>query len=309
MKMIVGLLLLALSLASVASTTDVKTFTYDGTQNSIELLLRAEKTHTEYRYEQRQTTCFRTEIVGYRTICHGGGYGGPRPHPGPRPTNCWREPIYRQVAFPCTQTVQVPYEVKDFDVDARVLVDVTKMTEVTTPGEKFVVTLRGDELSLSTVGSKKFFNVLKKQDVRARVNGSVKFIDGLYAIELIEAAPVLKALKMTNIYMEKSVLSFNLGPIENRTNIGFSLNVVKKKTLASDETLFDRELDSSEIILNANTVGSDADVNVEKLGVTLRDGKYSLTAKAFFKAAGSLLNRSQFGEDLETSKTLIYKIR
>ena len=309
MKMIVGLLSLALSLASVASTTDVKTFTYDGTQNSVELLLRAEKTHTEYRYEQRQTTCFRTEIVGYRTICNGGGYPGPRPYPRPGPTNCYRQPIYRQVAYPCTQTVQVPYEVKDFDVDARVLVDVTKMAESTTPGEKFVITLRGDELSISTVGSKKFFNVLKKQDVRARINGSVKFIDGLYAIELIEATPILKSLKMTSISMEDSVLKFNLGPVENRTNIGFSLNVVKKKALASDETLFDRELDSSEIILNANNAGSAANVNVEKLGVTLRDGKYSLTAKAFFKASGSLLNRAQFGEDLETSKTLIYKIR
>jgi hypothetical protein len=318
MKMLVGLMSLALSFASLASTGESKTFTYNGTQNSIELMLRGEKTHTEYRYENRTTTCYRTEIVGYRTVCSGGpGYPGPGPrpypgpgYPGPRPYpgNCYQEPIYRQVAYPCTQTVQIPYQVKDFDVDARVLIDVTKISSAITPGEKFVVTLQGDDLSITTVGSKKFFLVLKKQDIRAHMNGSVKFIDGLYAIELVEAAPVLKALKMTSISIENSVLSFNIGPVENRANIGFSLNILKKR-IGADTVLFDRELDASEVIINASNTGSAADVNVEKLGVALNSGKYSLTASAFFKAAGTLMNKSQFSDDLEVSRTLIYSIR
>ena len=171
------------------------------------------------------------------------------------------------------------------------------------------MTLQGDDLSITTVGSKKFFLVLKKQDQLVNMNGSVKFIDAMYAVELIEAAPVLKALKMTNISMENSVLSFGMGPVENRANIGFSLSIVQKRALASDISLFNRDLDSSEVIINANNAGSAADVNVEKLGVKLNDGKYSLTAKAFFKAAGTLMNKSQFGDELETSKTLLYKIR
>ena len=316
MKLVLGLLSLALSFASVASTGESKTFTFDGTQNSAELILRGEKTHTEYRTEVRTTTCYRTEIVGYRTICTGGygpGYPGPGPgYPGPRPypgRSCYQEPIYRQVAYSCQQTVQIPFEVKDFDVDARVLVDVTKLSPEATPGEKFVVSLQGDSLSIQTVGSKKFFLVLKKQDIRARMNGSVKFIDGLYAVEMIEAAPVLKALKMTDISLENSVLTFGLGPVNNNANVAFSLNVEKKKLLGKDEVLFDRELTSSEIVIKASNTGSAADVNVEKLGVNLESGKYSLTAKAFFKAEGTLMNLSQFGEGLETSKTLIYKIR
>ena len=313
MKMFVGLLSLALSFASIASSGETKTFTYDGTQNSVELLLKGEKTHTEYRYEQRQTTCYRTETVGYRTICTGGsgpGYPGPRPGPGyPQPgRNCYREPIYRQVAYPCTQTIQIPYEVTDFYVDARVIVDVANLTGVSTPGEKFIVTLQGDNLSIQTVGSKKFFLMLKKLDLRANMNGSVKFIDGLYAIELVEATPVLKALTMTNISIENSILSFGLGPVANRANIGFSLVVVKKK-LGSDTVLFDRELDSSEVIINAASAGTSADVNVQTLGVNLSGGKYGLTAKAFYKAAGTLMNQSQFGDVLETSRTLLYTIR
>lgn len=311
MKMIVGLLSFVLSFASIASSGETKTFTFDGTQNSVELLLRGEKTHTEYRYEQRQTTCYRTEIVGYRTVCTGGGYGGPRGPRDPRGPvrSCYQQPIYRQIAYPCTQTIQIPYTVKDYDVDARVLIDVSKAPEAVTPGEKFVVTLQGDDLTLTTVGSKKFFLMLKKQSQRGTMNGSVKFVDAFYAVELIEAAPVLKALKMTNISMNNSVLSFGMGPVENRANVGFSLSIVQKRALASDISLFNRELDSSEIVINANNTGSAADVNVEKLGVKLNDGKYSLTAKAFFKAEGSLMNKSQFGESLETAKTLLYKIR
>ncbi len=311
MKMLVGLLSLALSFASIASSGETKTFTYDGAQNSVELLLRGEKTHTEYRYETRTTVCYRTEIVGYRTVCTGSGPGYPGPRPGPRPTpgrTCYQQPVYRQVGYPCSQTVQIPYEVKDFDVDARVIVDVTNLTGVATPGEKFVVTLQGDDLSIQTVGSKKFFLMLTKQSNRATMNGSVKFIDGLYAVELIEAAPVLKALTMTNISIENSVLSFGLGPVSSRANIGFALTVLKKR-IGSDTVLFDRELDSSEVIINASTAGSSADVNVKNLGVALNDGKYGLTAKAFFKANGTLMNKSQFGDSTETSRTLLYKIR
>lgn len=305
MKMLVGLLSLVLSFASNASTGETKVFTYDGTQNSVELLLKGEKTHTEYRYEQRTTTCYRTEIVGYRTVCTGSGPGGPGRPPG---RHCTQQPIYRQVAYPCTQTIQIPYEVRDYFVDARIIVDITNLTGISTPGEKFVVTLLGDNLSIQTVGSKKFFLMLKKQDLRGSMNGSIKFIDGLYAIELIEAAPVLKALTMTNISLENSVLSFGMGPVANRANIGFSLVVVKKK-IGSDILLFDRELDASEVVINAENAGSSADVNVQSLGINLVDGKYGLTAKAFFKAAGTLMNQSQFGDVLSTSRTLLYTIR
>ena len=315
MKMLVGLLSLALSFASIASSGETKTFTYDGTQNSVELLLKGEKTHTEYRYEQRTTTCYRTDIVGYRTVCTGGGPGYPGPGPGPgRPgpgypgRNCYQQPIYRQVAYPCTQTIQIPYEVRDYSVDARVIVDVTNLTGISTPGEKFVVTLQGDDLSIQTVGSKKFFLMLKKQDIRGNINGSVKYMDGLFAIELIEAAPVLKAMTMTNISIENSILSFGMGPVASRANIGFSLVVVKKK-IGSDIILFDRELDSSEVVINAENAGSSADVNVQTLGINLTGGKYGLTAKAFFKGTGYLMNTSQFCDVLSASRTLLYSIR
>jgi hypothetical protein len=306
MKMLTGLVLLVLSLASLASTGETKSFTYDGSQNSVELLLKGEKTHTAYRYENRRTTCYRTEIAGYRTVCSGGG-GGPR---GPRgPQYCNRVPVYRQVAYPCQQTVQIPYEVKDFDVEASVIVDVTKLPGAVTTGETFNVTLFGDSLSIEAVGSKRFFLVLAKEDIRSSGNGSVKYLDGLFAIQLVEAAPVQKALKLTQISLDKPVLNFTMGPVEDRAHIGFSLNATHKRALASDTVLFDRELIPTEIAVNTTAASAQASVNIDQLGIKLTDGKYHLTAKAFFKASGKILNEKQFPDGLEASRTLIYKIR
>lgn len=323
MKMLTGLLTLALSCSTIASTVDMKTFVYDGSVNSVELLLRAEKTHTEYRVEQRQSTCYRQEIAGYRTICTGGGYGpgpgypypgpGPYPRPYPRPypgpsRHCWSEPVYRSVPYSCIQTVNVPFEVKDFDVDARVIVDVTKVSPEITPGETFNITLNGDALSFNVKGSRKFFVVKKKQDVRATMNGSVKMIDALLATELVEAAPILKAIRMDGISVENDILNLNLGPVETLSNLGIELKIIKKKTFGSDKVLFDRELTASEFALATSTNGADANINVSKLGVELEGGKFSITAKAFAKFSGNLMNSSQF-EALSSSKTLIYTNR
>lgn len=317
MKMVLGLFSLALSFSALASTVDTKTFTYDGSVSSVELLLKTEKTHTEYRVEQRQSTCYRQEVYGHRTVCTGGGYYGPgpgfpgphrRPYPGPV-RHCWTEPMYRTVPYSCIQTVNVPYEVKDYDVDARVIVDVTKLSPEATPGETFKVTLNGDTLSFSVLASKKFFVVKKKEAVRSSMNGSVKMIDGLLAAELVEAAPVLKAIKMTDISVENGVVNFNIGPVASMDNLGFELKVVKVKTFGSDTTLLDRELLASEVEVKASSEGaSTAGVDVSKLGVELENGKFSITAKAFAKFGGNLMNSSQF-EELSASRTLIYKVR
>ena len=325
MKMLVGLFTVALSFSAVASSVDTKTFVYDGSQNSVELILRAEKTHTEYRTEDQRTTCYRNEVVGHTTICTGGTYGPgyPRPYPGPHyprrgpgypypgphyPRQCHTQPVIRSVPYSCIQTVRIPFEVKDYDVDARVIIDVTKISPEATSGETFKVTLNGDELSYSVVGSKKFFIVKKKQDVRSTMNGSVKMIDGVLAAELIEAAPVLKAIKMTDISIENDVLNFGIGKVETRANLGFSLKVVKVKTFGSDTVILDRDLATSEVEVTTTAAGSAAGVNVSKLGVELSNGKYSLTAKAFAKFDGKLMNGSDY-EELSASRTLIYKIR
>jgi hypothetical protein len=308
MKMLIGLMALVLSFSTLASSGETRTFVYDGSVNSVELLLRGEKTHTEYRYEQHRTICYRT-ITEYRTVCSGGGYTTDRNgRTIPLPRHCYQQPWTRTVSYPCTRTVSIPYEVKDYDVEARVLLDVTNLSEIVTPGEKFKVSLHGDTLSLDIDGSKKFFAMLKKQNVRSNMNGSVKFLDGLYAVELIEAAPVLSALSMTNISIKDNILNVVMGPITANEHLGFSLYVEERRFLRSDIVIFDRELSLSEYAYTTAENSSELSINMNTIGANVSGGKFGITAKAFFKAEGTLLNKNEFPE-LEASRTLIFTNR
>lgn len=295
MKMLSAVLMLVLSISAFASS-ETKTFFFDGTQDAVQMSLRAEETHTEYRYEQIRTTCTR-QVVHYRTSCHHTPHGNV----------CQTIPYYRTVYYPCIQTVRIPYEVKDFDVEATVDLKV-KGVENMPAGETFKVTLNGANISLAATGSKNFFIMLKKQAVSSSISGSVKFVTASYEAELVPAASVVKSLEMTNIAIKDSVLSFTMGPVASPELIGYHLTVKKAPILGSDTVLFDRELASNEIQLNTAERASIGKVDIEKLGVSLSSGRHTLTAKAFFKHEGTILNASQF-ETTEASRTLIYKVR
>lgn len=295
MKLLSALFMLMFAVAGMASS-QTKTFFYDGSQETAMMSLRAEKTHTEYRYEQRYTTCYRQETY-WQTVCR----------PGPQGQRiCTQTPVTRTVSYPCWQTVSVPYEVKDYDVEATVDLSIAKIAEGQTAGETIKVTLDGDRLYLSAVGSKKFFVMQTKQEIQSQMTGMVKLIDASYGIELVEATPIVKALKMTNIAVQNDVLNFKMGPVAAREHLGFSLEIKKNPVLGTSTTLFDRELSSNEIMINSQESSSDAQVNIQKLGVEISGGRHTLTAKVFFKHVGELLNGKQF-EATSASRTLIYK--
>lgn len=295
MKMLSVILTLLFAFSAFASS-ESKIFFFDGSQDSVNMSLRTEKTHTEYRYEQIRTTCARQDVY-YRTVCQG----------TPQGRVCHSVPYYRTTYYPCIQTVRVPYEVKDYDVEANVNISVANSTGIAA-GETLKVTLDGDRISLTAQGSKKFFIMLKKQNVVANMNGSVKFIDANYSAELVNAAPVVAALEMTNISIKDSVLTFKMGPVDAPKYIGYHLTVKKAPIFGSDTVLFDRELSGNEIMIAAEDNATSANVDIQKLGVELSGGRHTLTAKAFFKHAGTILNASQF-EATEASRTLIYKVR
>ena len=308
MKMLIGLFVLALSFSSMASSGETKTFVYDGSESSVELLLRGEKTHTEYRYEQQRTICYRQETE-WRTVCTGGGFGTDRNgRTYPIPRHCYQQPWTRTVSYPCTQTVQIPYEVKDYDVEARVFLDVANLSDSMTPGETFKVSLVGDTLSLDVRGSKKFFVMQTQRDVQSQMNGYVKYLEGSFAVELIEAAPIMRALSMSKISVRNSILTLNTGAITTTDNLGLSLSVESKRVFGSDTTLFDRALDSSEFSFSTSGNSSEVAIDMDALGVNLSGGKFGITAKTYFKGKGTLLNAKEFSQ-LEVSRTLIFTNR
>lgn len=282
---------------TVWASSDKQTFFYDGTQDNVFLTLQAEKTHTEYRYEDRRTICYRQEVF-YRTICQPDGRGR---------RICRQVPQYRTISYPCIQTIRIPYEVKDYDVEADVEIKIDSLP-VETAGERFEVTLDGDELSLKVIGSKKYFIVLKKESINSSMQGSVKYLDAVYVAELIEASPIMDILNLSEMSLKDTSLNFKTGLVKNRKHVGFSLTVKKAPVLGSDTVLFDRELTESEIQLSPEDKVTFAEIGLDKLGIDLTGGRHSLTAKVFFKHQGKLLNSDEF-DRTEAAKTLIYKAR
>lgn len=327
MKAFLGLAVLSLSLSTFANTRDSKTIVYDGSQSYFEISLQTEKTHTEYRMEEVPSTCYEQQISGYTTSCIGGnyrpyppgypgnfpgGYYDPRyryPQPGPYfGRSCVQTPIYRSVPYSCMKTVRTSYQVKDYDVDARVTIDVSKVSELAA-NEKINVVLSGELLTVSVEGSKKFFIVQNDRALNSQMEGGVKYMDAAYKLEMVEAAPVLDAIKMSKIKIDKGLLKFDLGPVADLNDLAVNLNIEKRKT-GADAVLLNRDLTASELKLTSTRSGTDVEVDVAALGVTLQGGKFDITSKVSFKPRGTLLNRAEFPEKaLSTSRTLIYTKR
>lgn len=298
MKLFTAVLLLILSIGAFASR-DVQVFSYDGSQEGATLGLRAEKTHIEYRYEQRREICYRREVY-YQTVCH----------QTPQGRICNTYPHYRDIPYSCIRTVQVPYEVHDYFTEANVNISVVNKSGVAASAEQIVATLDGDRLTLSAKGSKKFIIVQKSQALSSQMSGGVKYIDANYEVELVEALPVVRALKVTDIRLLNSTLKVKTGPASSPL-VGFSLTVKKAPVVGSDTVLFDRELASAEVSTSNEANSAQRSIDLGVLGVELKGGRHTLTAKTFFKAAGPVLNREQFSEveNFEASRTLIYKAR
>lgn len=299
MKMIAAIMMLILSLGAFASR-DVEVFNYDGTQASTTLNLNAAKTHIEYRYEQVRDICYHRQVY-YQTICTN----------TPQGRTCHTVPHYRDIPYTCMRTVKVPYEVHDYYTEATVNISVVNNSGVVANAEKIIATLDGDHLSLSAKGTKSFIVVQKQKEITSRMAGGVKLIDASYQVELIEAAPVLKALNVSNISLSNMVLNVKTGPVAIPELIGFALNVKKAPILGSNTTLFDRELSGSEVVTTTSENASSRDINFSALGIELKGGRHLITAKTFFKANGEVLNLEQFpeAENLEASRTLIFKAR
>jgi len=289
MKLLAILFTLLMSLGAFAETGS---FFFDGTNPTGSLNLRSEETHTEYRYETRHTICHRQEVV-YRRVCR----QGPN-----RQRICENRPHYRTVSYPCTERISIPYQVKDFDVEANINISVLNSPEGAR--ENFTFSLNQASLSINALGSKKFYIVLKSSNENVRIYGRLKVIEADYQVELVDASSLKNAISVNNLSVKNNVLTYKVGQKELSPYIGHTLQVNKAPLIGSDTTLFNRELSRGEYTLSGGT----ASVDLSLLGVEMTSGRHTITPKVFLKLGGRILNESQF-DATEASKTLIYKIR
>jgi hypothetical protein len=317
MKIFIGLAFFSLSFGLLANADDSRTFVYDGSEDSKEFVIKTAKFHTEERKEEVINTCYKEVVAGHRSICSGTSMPGayyPGPYyPGPRRASgayfgqCYSEPFYRKVPYSCKGEARTPFQVQDYQIEARFLVDVINLSGLSSSGETFTVSLEKEIPLFRANGSKKFFIIKKNEKIKSQMTGSLKMIDVQYVAELIEASPFLASVKMNSVEVLDSTLKVKLSASPFQKNIGFSVKVVQNK-LTSDKNIFEKELLENEFVITESSEAVEASVDLRKLGLSLNDGKFSITVKAIPKFDGSLLNFSQFYE-LYPSKTIVYKVR
>ena len=320
MKLLIGLMSVMFSVGAFADAGESRHFNISDSTTYIDTILRGEKTHTEYENRQVRTTCTRQEVE-YRTVCTsaprhpypgphypGHGYPGPGPrYPHGGGTVCQTVPHYRTVIYPCTKTETVSYEVKDYDVEARVSINVTNASAFKDVRGTLSAHLSGDNLYLKASGSKNYFVMLKNRNTKSRITNGVKFLDVNFEVELVKAAPALSNLSLSNLKVEENgnALGFNVGT-NDLNDFAIELKIVRNKLIGSDNVVIDRELANHEVEITGSN--NRARIDFSRINVELRGGKFDITAAIAYKGKGVLLNDLDF-PNLKASRSLTFKAR
>jgi hypothetical protein len=213
--------------------------------------------------------------------------------------------MYAAVPYSCIQPFNVPYLIKEYDVEAQVSVHFSKSTFAQLPNEAFKIILKGDDLSLEVKASKKYL-ILKREVLKTSRSGGQKIIEAQMNVELCEAMPILRGFQIIDLKMDQNKLTFTTKDKIPLQLLGLSLEIIRSKDTEGEGALFSRRLNQNEI--EQSPEGFSGRIDLDHLGVKLPSGKYELTLKTDPRFEGNILNVSQFPE-LFTSKTLILKRR
>lgn len=293
MKAIILAALTALSLTVTAQTQHI---TLDGNQNQLQAQLNGAVTRTEYRTEYRETTCSREVHDGYdqvcrwepgETVCHtvGGGQScGLTPtgrvchdlpshrecHTEPSRNVCHSEPRYRTEYYSCTKSVSVPYQVKLYDVQNNVVVNVANSANLPAGlQEVLALSLSSEAVSLSaarTTGKVLISATQSSQELSN--NGQLKVINTIININMIDRLAAVGPFigGISEITGDINTLQVTTGPITDLSAIKIELIAKRDRFLASDKVVIQKVLTADDMELVTEGQRTLVKINFNKLG-------------------------------------------
>ena len=181
---------------------------------------------------------------------HGGGdHDGGGSYPPPREPICHDEPVYRDEAYSCMKTEQIPYEVFDHNTDATVNVKIAAAPSTKPQAGNCGIdfNLNGDDLTATNTCS----DYLAFANIGSMGSGYSKSYN--YDVKLFDASIILSPLNgnLQDMHVDGSDLSFKTGTLSGATNFTLKLFVQRKRLLAKDITLIDRQLNANEFTYTA----------------------------------------------------------
>lgn len=287
MKNTLVLIGLMLTGAASASTVDSYSIRLNGQDSTENVVLKATQTKTLYRDEIIDSTCYRTVQRGWELQCQmypevvcydvpdyphpGPRPGFPGPGPGPRPRmsselsnitgfetrrrvcdtryvqRCHNVPRYVEEAYACKKTVQIPYEVFDYNAENTVTAKLAYKTntenyydcnlDLVQNGGSFGMNTNCSNLLVFTSQASKNLSAGDVVKTQTTVNAE------LYDLKNY-TAPISKGVK--NLRLQGQNVVFTSGDLSVNKNFTIKLYVERRKLLKKDITIINRKLTPAE---------------------------------------------------------------
>jgi|GEM_PF-2936616 len=242
------MLFLLISINVFADTTASKQFNYNGSGQHESFALRTENTHTEWRSEQRERTCWRRVFDGYRRECRT-EYRRICRREGDR-TICQDEPhqvcqdvpVYRNEPYTCYETVQVPYEVFDYFVQGNYKINF--LNEVGSANENFYLEQNGDDYGISVRSSGSFLIAATKTEQESYAD-QLKTLDVTYNVLMSDLAAEINVIRggITSLVTpDKKLITFQMNEHTGKLPLVLHLKAVMPIRWGSDVLMINRDL-------------------------------------------------------------------
>jgi hypothetical protein len=308
MKIAIIVMLLVSSV--FASSTDMREFVFDGTNQSLDFELDTSKTHTEYRYEDRLSTCFRRVFIGYQRRCYDtvrrvcDSEGRCR---NVRSRVCRDVAIYRREAYTCTITVRVPIEVFDYNVKTFATIDFDELPDGASALENFKLSVTGDDISLKVDSSKKYLILFEKEETSTLENG-LKTIYVHYKLSWLDANSALKPIEqgIQNVELDYNALSFRMNGEMKPELYVYEIRLQQRRFLRRNIDKFNQRLTHVDLDQELGIDMSRFILRLADRDIDLEEGRYKIWLKVGLKvAANKVLNASEFKDFSTRFKTKV----
>lgn len=149
---------------------------------------------------------------------------------------------YRTEYYSCMKTVQVPYEVYDYNIEANITIEVAKLPSDISLNEKLTVKMVGEDMALSLSSENaEIVAVITKKELSDHLEDTLKTIDGHFVLEVFKKSDIANELEgiieETKVIDRKLHLSYKLTRITQLKSL--HLNIARDRFIGKDLRIFD----------------------------------------------------------------------
>lgn len=319
-------------------SAQAKQIVIDGQVLKYKEVVAGSVSHTEYRTEYRDTTCSREVPDGYEERCYwesgsrecetvGGGEqcgtdanGQPmcKPNPShevcsetPGREVCNSEPRYRTEYYTCTQSVSVPYQVKDYDVENTITVVVEKNSKLP-KGVREVIDLVQSQQSLVLNAVKTSGKVLisaTQQTREVSFNGSLKRFETAVSMKLIDRQAAIGPFigPISELTGDINELQLTTGLITDLSVLKIEIIAKKNRLIGSDPVVIQKVLTLEDMTLVNSGSQTTIKINFNKLGAPEhlrgKSAKIDVVIQALLPLE-NIINRQDMPQTTSVTKNL-----